>query len=336
MENDMTKDTQPLIKIKDRQSLIHLGSLDSFDITEGGKSAARLILSYLDKPSEENLEEAIDIYEKIIPNENFGGEYTALEWLCRYFLAEESSRKEMAAQPMIQSFIEMMTDNDCDNLITYLKYKYHIVEYGPGDQTELRKRMRFLEDYILFNNPNRERWETTRENLEKFNLQEGMHIADVGCGPGYYSFRFSRLVGDTGRVYAIETNPLHLEYLRDYVSKYKVSNVEVVESSFEGIGLSPDIRVDVVYICSLYHNVYAAFTDAERDSFVGSIRTALNEGGRLIIVDNDLVTEEELPYHGPYISRELIEYQLGFYGFKPTDYVQIIPQRYMLKFKLNK
>lgn len=36
------------IKIIDQQSLIHLGSLDSFDITEGGKKAARLILEYLE------------------------------------------------------------------------------------------------------------------------------------------------------------------------------------------------------------------------------------------------------------------------------------------------
>ena len=92
-------------------------------------------------------------------------------------------------------------------------------------------------------------------------------MADVGCGPGYYSFRFARLIGDEGRVYAIETNPLHLDYLRDYVARYNVSNVDVIEGSFEGIGLPPHIKVDAVYICSLYHNVYAAFTDEEREQF---------------------------------------------------------------------
>lgn len=322
------------IKITDCQSLIHLGSLDSFDITEGGKTAAKLILAYLDGKDEEKLRKAIEIYDKIIPNENFGGEYTALEWVCRYLLADEQLQKKLTAQPMINSFLKMMSDNDFDNLLTYLKYKYHIVEYGPGDNTELKKRIRFLEDFILFNNPDRERWETTRENLEKFNLKKDMHIADVGSGPGYYSFRFADIVGSRGKVYAIETNPYHLDYLRDYVSEYGVSNVEVVESSFEGIGLSKDIKVDMVYICSLYHNVYAAFTDAERDSFVGSIRHALNEGGRLIIVDNDLVTEEELPYHGPYVNKAMLISQLWYYGFKLTDTFQFTPQRYVLLFDM--
>ena len=320
------------IKVTDKQSLIHLGSLDSFDITEGGKKAAELILDYLDSGKENDLKTAIKIYSEIIPNENFGGEYTALEWLCKYFLADDKMKEELSEKPMVNSFKNMMTDNDHDNLRTYLKYKYHIVEYGDGDNTELKARMRFLEDFILFSNPDRERWETTRENMEKFGLEEGMHIADVGSGPGYYTFRFADVVGSSGKVYAIETNPRHLDYLRKFTDDYGITNVEVVESSFEGIGLSPDIRVDVVYMCSLYHNVYAAFTDKERDSFAGSIRQALKDGGRLIIVDNDLVTEGDLPYHGPYVNKDMLISQLWYYGFRLADTFQFTPQRYVLLF----
>lgn len=322
------------IKITDRQSLIHLGSLDSFDITEGGKKAARQILKYLENGSRNRLRRAIDIYEKIIPNENFGGEYTALEWLCKYFLAEEEEQQRLTSQPMVRSFRDMMVENEYDNLKTYLNYKYHIIEYGSGDNTEIKARMRFLEDYILFNNPDRERWETTRENIEKFLLNEGMHIADVGCGPGYYTFRFADIVGDGGKVYAIETNPYHLDCLSKYVADNRIKNVEVVKSSFEGIGLPKEVKVDMVYICSLYHNVYAAFTDAERDSFVGSIRHALNKNGRLIIVDNDLVTGQELPYHGPYVNKYMLISQLWYYGFQLTDTFQFTPQRYVLLFDM--
>jgi len=332
MESAMNHFDPAVIKIEDRQSLIHLGSLDSFDITEGGKKAARLILAYLEDGDGDKLKKAIDIYEELIPNENFGGEYTALEWLCRLFLAREDVREEFTAHPMVSSFVEMLTGNHYDNLTTYLKYKYHIVEYGPGDNTELKKRMRFLEDFILFNNPDRERWETTQANMEKFNIRKGMHIADVGSGPGYFSFRFADLAGSDGKVYAIETNPLHLAYLRGFIEENGIRNVEVVESSFEGIGLSGDIKVDLVYICSLYHNVYAAFTDPERDRFVGSIRNALGDGGKLIIVDNDLVEEGVVPYHGPYINKDLIISQLWYYGFALVDKFQFTPQRYVLIF----
>ena len=323
-----------VLRVEDQQSLIHLGSLDSFDITEGGTDAAKAILSYFEKGSKKQLEKAISIYEEIIPNENFGGEYTALEWLCRFFLAPEPAQKDLLAQPFTKAFYDVMAENDFDNLKTYLQYKYHIKEYGPGDNIEIKARMRFLEDFILFNNPDRERWETTRENLERFQLKEGMSIADVGSGPGYYSFKFADIVGETGKVYAIETNPRHLDFLNDYIATNKITNVEVVKSSFEGIGLTSDVRVDMVYVCSLFHNVYAAFTDGEREEFIGSIRTALNEGGQLIVVDNDLVTGQDLPYHGPYISKDLIISQLYYYGFKLKDAFQFTPQRYALIFDM--
>lgn len=315
-----------------KRSLIHLGSLDSFDITEGGKSAARHILNYLEKGLEHELLRAIEIYDEIIPNENFGGEYTALEWLCKYWIAPEETQKEFLSVPDICGFYELLCENDFEKLKWYINRKYHFIEIDRKD-LEAKDELRFLEDFILFGNPDRERWEKIRENMQKLPIRPGMSVADVGSGPGYYSFKFGDLVGEEGMVYAIETNPKHLDYLRRYISKNNIKNIQAVTSSFEGIGLEPDVRVDAVYICSLYHNVYAAFTDDERDSFVASIRRALKPNGTLIIVDNDLVADDELPYHGPFISRELMLSQLYYYGFEIKEHYQFTPQRYVLIFE---
>ncbi len=332
----MTNTENLIIPIEDQRSLVHLGSLDSFDITEGGIECAKLILSFLENGDNKLLEKAITIYEELIPNENFGGEYTALEWLCRTLLTPKDTRSKWEETPFVSSFWHMMSDNDFDNLKTYLNYKYHIIEYDDNkDNTEMKSRMRFLEDFILFNNPDRERWESTRENMERFDIKKGMKVADVGCGSGYFTFKFADIVGEEGYVYATETNPRHLEFLHDYVERYNINNVEVVESSFEGIGLDPKINVDVVYICSLYHNVYAAYTDAERNRFVHSIRNALKPHGKLIIVDNDLVHGSDLPYHGPYINKKLIISQLWYYGFKLINTFQFTPQRYVLIFEMK-
>ena len=53
-----------------------------------------------------------------------------------------------------------------------------------------------------------------------------------------------------------------------------------------------------------------------------------------MIVDNGPVEDNKLPYHGPYLAKELAISQLERYGFKFEEYDQIIPQRYMLKFRL--
>ena len=329
----MTESELIRVPVRTRASITHLGSLDSFDITSGGKKAAGLILSWLngDRSKTGPLHRAIKLYDGLIPNENFGGEYTALQWLCRFWTSPEEARKDLRTQPMIDAFYRLLSANDFADLKMYLNLKYHFRE-REKDDIAAKDRLRFLEDFILFNNPDRERWEKTRQNMEQFRIRPGDHVADVGSGSGYFTFRFSDIVGDTGKVYAIETNPLHLDFLRGYVSDYHVSNVEIVESSFSGIGLPPETKVDVVFMCSLYHNVYAAFTDYERDQFVGSIRSALREGGRLIIVDNDLVPEDDIPYHGPYICKDLVRAQLWYYGFRMVESYQFTPQRYVLVF----
>ena len=322
-------ETPTEITICAKDSLVHVGSLDSFDITKGGIKAGKLLLKYLDNGDEKLLHKAIEIYEKIIPDENFGGEYTALEWLCNYFLSPEEAKKDLLSKPLIKSFYDVLSKDNFADLKMYLQLKYHIIEVDKND-VESKEKLRFLEDFILFNNPDRERWEKTRENMEKFNIRPGERIADVGSGPGYFSFKFGDIVGEEGKVYAIETNPMHLDFLRNHIAENDIKNVEVVVSQFEGIGLSEDVEVDTVFVCSLYHNVYAAFTDFERDKFVGSIRHALVDGGKLIIVDNDLVDSTELPYHGPYICKELLTSQLYHYGFKLIDNYQFTPQRYVL------
>ncbi len=328
-EGNPLYETPTEIRIEAKDSLVHVGSLDSFDITKGGIKAGKLLLSYFENGDKKQLHKAIEIYERIIPDENFGGEYTALEWMCKLLLTPEKEQQDLLKQPLVRSFYEVLSKDDFADLKQYIRLKYHIVEVDKND-TETKKKLRFLEDFILFNNPDRERWEKTRENMEKFNIRPGERIADVGSGPGYFSFKFADIVGDEGKVYAIETNPMHLDFLRRHIESNQIKNVDVVVSQFEGIGLDKDVRVDTVFICSLYHNVYAAFTDFEREQFVGSIRNALVDGGKLIIVDNDLVDSEELPYHGPYISKSLLTSQLHYYGFKLLDDYQFTPQRYVL------
>jgi ubiquinone/menaquinone biosynthesis C-methylase UbiE len=320
---------RPAIKITSKSSLIHIGSLDSFDITEGGQAAARCILDYFQYGDLEKLKQAVDIYEKIIPNENFGGEYTALQWISRLLLAPEEVRNEFLSYPEVASWYELLAENEYARLKEYIGRKYHFAEMPAGDGNA-RRSLRFLEDFILFSNPDRNRWENTVENLVRFGIAQGDVIADVGAGPGYFSFKFADIVGETGKVYAIETNPLHLNYLNQFILRYGRKNVDAVACHTEGIGLPRGVKVNTVFMCSLYHVLYAALTEDERVSYIGSIVEALLPGGKLIIVDNDLVEDGELPYHGPYISKDLITAQLWHYGFTLRQSFQFTMQRYAL------
>jgi predicted methyltransferase len=327
-------DDQDTIQIASKASLLHLGSLDSFDITEGGKRAARDLLSYLVTKEIGTVRDALDVYKRIIPDENFGGEYTALEWFCEYFLATPAQQQAMLKERLTASYFEFFAADEFAVLKEYLQRKYHLEGLKDADPTKGQDRERLLEDFILFNNPKRESWERTSKILQVLKLKPGQAIADVGCGPGYYSFRFADIVGPTGRIYALDTNGQHVQYVSSLVAKYGYGKAVVpIISQYDDICVKEPI--DMAFLCSLYHIIYACSSEKVKDAFVKSIRDVLKPDGSLVIIDNALVEDQQLPYHGPYIAKELIITQMKHYGFRLVESHQFIPQRYVLIFKLD-
>ncbi|MGK7959145.1 class I SAM-dependent methyltransferase [Crocosphaera sp.] len=322
------------IKINSRVSLVHLGSIDSFDKTAAGIAAAKLMLDALENNNLKSAKEAVLTYEKIIPNENFGGEYTALQWFGEYLLASPQQQQQFLKEPLVLEFFNFFADNDFANLKEYLKRKYEIEELEDDGSEEATERERFLEDFILFNNPRREEWEQTSKMLDSLNVQPGYNVADIGCGPGYYTFKFSKLVGSQGKVLAVDTVENHLNYVKNISEKYGVNNIELVNNTTDNAKLPPQ-QMDLIYMCSLYHIIYSTSLEPVKDRFVESIKQALKKEGRLIVVDNGVVEDQTLPYHGPYIAKELIINQLKYYGFRLIDQYGFIPQRYVLVFQVG-
>src|SRR6185437_6052003 len=113
-------------------------------------------------------------------------------------------------------------------LKAYLREKYHLAPTTPQDREEASRRHRFLEDFILFNNPRRESWEKSSLILEAVSPKPGDVVADIGCGPGYFTFRFASKVGDSGRVYAVDNNDRHLRYVVGLARERGVDNVRTV------------------------------------------------------------------------------------------------------------
>ena len=334
--------TNPVLNISNQKSVIHIGSLDSYDITDRGIDAAQYVYDFMGNGRKELADIAIEKYRELIPSENFGGEYSALQWLCEVKIADKDSRKLMLADRLSRSFYHKLTDDSCKVIRYYLLHKYKL---GSDSLRMLsdsileksgevgRTHRSYLEDYILALNPRRSQWEQTDSLSARLNIKEGESIADIGCGSGFFTDKFSRLVGPKGKVYAIEIKDEHLNTLKDYLKDEHIENVSVIKGKEDSLEL-PE-QVDKMFMCSLYHVLYGVNSDNDRDKYLRSLVKRLKPDGELIIVDNGPVDDDTLPYHGPYISRELIEFQLKFYGLQLVDYYQIIPQRYMLKFKLS-
>jgi ubiquinone/menaquinone biosynthesis C-methylase UbiE len=325
-ESEITVDTE--------NSQVHIGSLDSFDITDGGVAAAKLVLKALEKNDVASARKALDIYSGLIPKENYGGEYTALQWFMEKMVATPERQREMLKDPMDNAYFHYFADKKFSTLMEYIKRKYHIKKIPKEDPELGHTRRGVLEDFILFNNPKRESWEHTSKIMKLLPIKQGDKILDIGCGPGYYTYKFSKLVGDTGRIYALDLKQEHLDFLKGFLASQKIYNVSVILSKVDDVCVKD--KADMAYFCSLYHIIYAVDQEKERSDFIASVKNALKPDGRLVVVDNGPVENTVLPYHGPYIGKELIISQLAQYGFELVQYEQIIPQRYMLVFKMKK
>lgn len=327
------QNTAQRLRITSRASMLHLGSIDSFDITEGGVRAAKYLIQALEGKQPEAARAAIDVYEHITPKENFGGEYTALAWFCEYLLASGAEKAEMLKNRYVAAYYRFFADNNYAALREYLKRKYKTEKFADHGTRKAHRRLGFLEDFILFNNPRRERWERSSKMIASLGLKPGDKVADIGCGPGYFTFRFADIVGPRGHVYAVDTNDLHCDYVAQLVKQLGATNVTPIQGRFDDVKV--DAKVDLAFMCSLYHIIYATSSERIKDNLIASIKKTLKPDGTLVVVDNALVEDQTLPYHGPYMAKELIIGQLRNYGFRHVATHQFIVQRYMLVFKLD-
>ena len=378
---DKEKGNDDIIEVHSGNSLVHIGSLDSYDITEGGIAAARKVLAALETKDPAIAREAIRMYDRLIPAENFGGEFTALQWFCEHMIATPEKQAEMLADPLTKAYFHYLGDGDYDLLKDFVKSKYKLAKAGeptrlvdepeqapppkdgkdaePGKtppapasgpvggarSTAIRPSQEatnpnvgkvqrtFLEDFILFNNPRRPKWENTEKIMSLMPIKPGDKVADVGCGSGYFTFRFAKMVGDKGKVWAMDIKQPHLDFINEFKAANGISNVETLKATEDDIRLTD--KVDVAYMCSLYHILYGVAPEDGRRSLMASIKRALKPGGLFVVVDNGPVEDKTLPYHGPYLAKEIAINQIERFGFKFQSYEQIIPQRYMLVFKYD-
>ncbi len=126
--------------------------------------------------------------------------------------------------------------------------------------------------------PEREQEEQPEKALDALNLEPGMMVGDVGAGTGFYSIRFAKRIGPTGRVYANDIQPQMLQRLSQNAALQKVSNIETVLGNESNPKL-PAGQLDLVILVDVYHE----FSQPQR--MLDRIRESLKPDGRLVLLE---------------------------------------------------
>ncbi len=154
-------------------------------------------------------------------------------------------------------------------------------EFGKGNMKIEKLKIRqptcpwwFL---FTFDNPFRKIYQDPFTILTPY-LKNGDTAVDLGCGMGYFSIPMAELVGDRGKVIAVDLQERMLAGLRGRAEKAKLlERIKTHRCTQNQIGISEE--VDFILAFWMVHEVHNS------RSFLEQIRVMLKAGGRLLIAE---------------------------------------------------
>ena len=118
-------------------------------------------------------------------------------------------------------------------------------------------------------------------NLLQMGLLEGMKVADFGAGSGHYALALSRIVGESGHVYAIDIQNDVLIHLQGTVLQHGIKNVDTICADIEKHG-GTKLRSSVVDAVVLSNVLFQA---DDKHAVVKEIKRVLMPGGKVLVSD---------------------------------------------------
>jgi ubiquinone/menaquinone biosynthesis C-methylase UbiE len=120
--------------------------------------------------------------------------------------------------------------------------------------------------------------------LKEVGIKPGFQVLDYGCGPGGYIVPLAKLVGESGKIYALDIHPLAIRKVQNSASKKQLANVETILSDCQ-TGL-PDNTLDAVLLYDAFHHL------SDPDVVLKELHRVLKPNGILSFSDHHMKEKE--------------------------------------------
>lgn len=119
------------------------------------------------------------------------------------------------------------------------------------------------------------------KNIERFGLEPGHTVADIGTGSGYYAIAAGKAVGPKGHVYAVDIIKDMLLKLKKEAEQSHLRNISVVWGNAERVGGTTlkDSFIDRAVVSNIL------FQLDSRDQIAQEVKRILKPGGKVLVVD---------------------------------------------------
>ena len=130
----------------------------------------------------------------------------------------------------------------------------------------------------LLENPYMEAVASATTILDQLDLEAGMSVLDIGCGPGRLTIPAARRVGSTGRVVALDIQPTMLHKLEQRLEEHQITNVQTILGGI-GQNLLPPSSFDRAILVTVLGEI------PEQSPALQEIYDALKPNGLLSVTE---------------------------------------------------
>jgi len=123
-------------------------------------------------------------------------------------------------------------------------------------------------------------WQMPSRVINEIGITEGMVVADLGAGEGYFSIRLAKTVGPNGIVYASDINENVLKILEQISKQNNLNNIVIIHGEPTD-PLLPNKSTDLVLIVNTIHMI------DDFNTFMLNTFKGLKPNGNVVIVQWD-------------------------------------------------
>lgn len=127
------------------------------------------------------------------------------------------------------------------------------------------------------------------EVLRAIGITTGQTVLDFGCGNGAYSIQAAKLVGEQGKVYALDKDGQALDRLMQRAGTESLTNVERMDTSGEPAINLANQSVDMVLLFDVLHEHYFPDSD-QRERLLDEFYRILKPNGILSVYPKHMET----------------------------------------------
>ncbi len=124
------------------------------------------------------------------------------------------------------------------------------------------------------------------EMLKEAGIKPGFRVLDYGCGPGGHSIAAAELVGEQGKIYALDIHSLATEMVKKTATRNGLDNIETIQSDCD-TSLRAE-SLDMVLLYDVFHNL------SNPDDVLSELNRVLKPDGILSFSDHHMQEDEIL------------------------------------------